>query len=158
MFTHSLERISELMEQIGGIEDFGMVVAHDERPAWQVIIGEKDAPIMLEFDEERHVITLSSEVGAPADTQVDRINALAIEYAHLYATTGGARVSRSRDDGIYSLIADYGVDTLTRATLGLVLRRFARMSEGWSDIVSGKLDAKPAPDGRLDSSDFFIRA
>ena len=138
MDSHAVERFSDLMDEIGKLENFGLVVGHDDQPLWQVIIEENDLPILLELDETRLIAVLSSEIGTPKPDQVDRINALALEYSHLYATTGGARISRSKDDGIYSLIADYGVASLTRASLGDILRRFKQLSGGWRDIIAGE--------------------
>ena len=156
MDSHAVERFSDLMDEIGKLENFGLVVGHDDQPLWQVIIEENDLPILLELDETRLIAVLSSEIGTPKPDQVDRINALALEYSHLYATTGGARISRSKDDGIYSLIADYGVASLTRASLGDILRRFKQLSGGWRDIIAGEPVHADRGFG-LDADEFILR-
>jgi hypothetical protein len=151
---HAINRLRELMAQIGEIEDFGVVLGYGELHVWQVVIAENNAPITLEIDEDRQVSVLSSRLGTPEDGQIDLLNSLALEYSHLYTENGGARISRNKDDGCYSLIADYGLEALTRDDLGKVLRRFALMTAGWIEIILGR--AEPGEDIKTDPT--FIRA
>jgi hypothetical protein len=154
-----MERLRELMAQIGEIENFGIVVGHEDNAIWQIVISEDDAPIMIETDLQRHVVVFSSEIGTPKDQHIEKINALALEYSHLYASTGGARISRSKDDGIYSLIADFGIEGLTRANLGGELRRFATMVGGWREIMADDPATSPAAaDSSFGFDGIFLRA
>lgn len=124
------------MAQIGDWEHFGIVVTNREQTVWQVLVDKGDTPIAIEFDAARGLMTFSTDLGAAEAAQIERVNALALDYAQLHAETGGARLARCPLQGRYALLADYAVQSLSRSTLGGVLRRFATMASGWREIVA----------------------
>jgi hypothetical protein len=134
-----IEEIIKLMSEVGEIEDFCLVVEFSGHLAWQIIISENSAPITLEIDDVRCVVILSSEIGEPESEQINDLNLLALEYSHHPADTGGGRISRSTANSCYNLIADHGLATLTRETLGGILRRFGQQVEGWRTVVAGQV-------------------
>lgn len=157
MSLQSVENFRDLMGKIGQIENFGIVVGYEGHLVWQVVVDHDDKPIMLEIDETRQVVVFSSEVGVPSEEEAGKVAALALDYSGPRASTGGVRIGRNNSDGSISVIMDYALEGLSRENLGNELRRIAKISSGWSDIVAGVRDGANG-NGISVPGDFMLRA
>ncbi|MEW4486688.1 type III secretion system chaperone [Thalassoglobus sp. JC818] len=155
-----IEQINCLLKEVADICEVQQLLRL-RTDQWGFVFSE-NLQTVIGFDSMRKCLTLSCEIGVPADERkLDTYEQLLV-YASLDTQTGGVRVALDAPDGSLLLLLDMFVEDLDTTTFAEVLEHFIDKVNLWRQSIAkgqtmpGESSPKPASQLQIDNNNLFV--
>ena len=149
----SLSHLQDLMARVGPAGDLLSVNEYTAERLWHIGV-EDGIEIFAELDEDRDVLVLSADLGAPGRSDPQALFELCLRTTFAWLATGGLRIGLDRTSGSLTLLCDFGAASLTLDDLVYALKSFGSRSVAWRDLVARREGEAALPPDSL--SDYTI--
>jgi hypothetical protein len=129
-----MEQIETLMSDVGPVLDPLAIDAMPEAKCWGIAM-EEDLSVLVEFDEQKNCLVLSSELGAPAPGDRTALYELLLQLNYHWNATGGNRMAVNGPGGDIVQMYELGADNLDATQLSAVLKTFSEVAKAWRQVV-----------------------
>lgn len=129
------DRISAELAAIGdhiGVLDISF---HAGARLWTLFVDER-LTVLLELDEMRDVLTLSSELGEPALGLSLELLELTMLFNSQWKSNGGFRICRLGTGSDFSLALELATSCLTSDRFSPAIAAFSRVFHAWKEVLA----------------------
>lgn len=142
--TTTIERIQQLVQEIGPSMPEIDAVVQTEEPNWAIQFSDETI-IILEAAEDPPRIVLSAELGAAAERQQRLVYETLLCYNLMWRDSGGVKIGLAGPQGALIISADVCVDNLTLNGLQQEFDKFLKIARSWTRYVSQAEQAELPP-------------
>ena len=130
-----VERIQQLMKEVGPTGDFLAVDAYPGEGVWHIALDEL-TEVFVEMAPARGVLVVTGQIGKPAGGDIKALYELFLRYAHAWDASEGLRMSLDAPDGKLWLLFDCTAHDITPVDFVHLLTRFTSKLQAWREIVA----------------------
>ncbi len=127
-----------LAEHIAGIAQFGDA-------CWAIDV-EDAQPCLAQLEPGGLHLTVSTDVGTPAQGRHDAVRGAALSYNALWRETGGARIVQAGGSGELTLLRQFGADEVHAPEFPAAVGHFIAVGIWWHAYVTDESGDVPQPD------------
>lgn len=139
-----LEIVSAALAHVAHRQNYIVVDEYAPEKMWHIAPTE-DCEIFAELAEDRGVLVVSSPLGRPVEGRMAATARLALQYSHIWKTSGGFRLAQDGASGEFGIFLELAARGLTGEELDAAMKRFVDVAREWRKIVALTDTAEPAP-------------
>ena len=139
----SIEKIQQLMQELGPNTPDIDAVVQTEEPSWAIQFSDETV-VIIESAEDPGRMVLSAELGSASDRLQLPIYETLLCYNLLWRDTGGVKIGLAGTKGELIISTEICLDGLLLASLQQGLADFANISRSWKSYVASA-DSQAAP-------------
>jgi hypothetical protein len=129
-----MEQIEILMSEVGPVLAPLAIDAIVAEQSWGISM-EDNLTVIVQFDENKNCLVLTSELGLPPAGDRTALYELLLQVNYHWDTTGGNRMALNGPDGEVVQMFEISTDGLDAIRLSAILYSFADASKAWREII-----------------------
>lgn len=144
----NFEQFILLMSEVAPILD-PLMIDVSAGPKCCLVVMEADLGVLIQLDEKRNRLFLSTELGAPPPCDLKQFYETLLYVNYHWEKTGGARLALNRPGGDVVLVSETAADGQEATQFCAILTSFAATAKASRKIVQNPAaaqDAGAAPD------------
>jgi Tir chaperone protein (CesT) family len=130
-----VERIEQLMKEVGPTADLYAVAACPSEGMWHIAVDE-ETEVFVEMASSRGVLVVTGRIGKPAAGDLNALYELVLRYAHVWEATDGLRISLDSTEGALWLLFDCAAHDISPADFGHLITGFASKLQAWREVAA----------------------
>lgn len=125
-----------LLTEIATELEVEALVEHQEEDGltWDLFVDDTRL-IQIFLEEESGKVTLSTDLGTPAEESAARLHRLLLQYNYLWRETSGTRMALEEPAGNVVMLYDAMISGLDRQLLRNIIQNFSAAAEAWSALL-----------------------
>lgn len=138
-----------LLTEIATELEVEALVEHQEDggTTWDLFVDDTRL-VQIFLDEESGKVTLSTDLGTPAEEDAPSLHRLLLQYNYLWRETSGTRMALEEPAGNVVMLYDAYISVLDRQLLRNIIQNFSAAAGAWSALLS-----RPASKSSGDDAD-----